>query len=57
MLFLCLIATLFTVIGCGSSTKIDPGTAAGTYSISVTGTAGTGSAQIQASVNVPVTVH
>ena len=58
MLLLAITAVLFTGIGCGSSTSIaDPGTAAGTYTVVVTGTAGTGSSQFQTSVNVPITVQ
>ncbi|MGA7520857.1 MAG: multicopper oxidase domain-containing protein [Acidobacteriaceae bacterium] len=58
---LCVLAILavgLTIVGCGGgSTKTDPGTAAGTYTVVVTGTAGTGSSQYQTSVNVPVTIQ
>lgn len=47
----------FTVIGCGGSARIDPGTAKGTYIVVVTGTAGSGSSQYQTSVNVPITIQ
>ena len=51
------LAIVFTVIGCGGSTKIDPGTAKGTYVVVVTGMAGSSSGQSQASVNVPITIQ
>jgi FtsP/CotA-like multicopper oxidase with cupredoxin domain len=54
---LALLAIVFTAIGCGGSTKIDPGTAKGAYTIVVTGTAGSGSGQSQSSVNVPITIQ
>lgn len=58
---ICILAVLaiaFTLIGCGGgSAKTDPGTAAGTYTVVVTGTAGSGSSQYQTSVNVPITVQ
>jgi FtsP/CotA-like multicopper oxidase with cupredoxin domain len=58
MLVLTLMAVLFTVIGCGGgSAKTDPGTPKGTYTVVVTGTAGSGSALSQTSVNVPITVQ
>jgi hypothetical protein len=46
-----------TVIGCGSTAKTDQGTPKGTYTVVVTGTAGSGTAQSQTSVNVPVTIQ
>jgi len=57
MLLLACGAILCTAIGCGSAAKTDPGTAAGTYTVVVTGTATSGSAQVQASVNVPITIQ
>jgi FtsP/CotA-like multicopper oxidase with cupredoxin domain len=58
MLVLTLMAVLFTVIGCGGgSAKTDPGTPRGTYTVVVTGIAGTGSALTQTSVNVPITIQ
>jgi FtsP/CotA-like multicopper oxidase with cupredoxin domain len=57
MLALAFAAVLVIVIGCGSSAKTDPGTAQGTYNMLVTGTAGSGSAQYQASVSVPITIQ
>jgi FtsP/CotA-like multicopper oxidase with cupredoxin domain len=48
---------VFTVIGCGSPAKTDPGTAKGTYIVVVTGTTGTGSAQYQTGLNVPITIR
>ena len=57
MLALGFVAVLFSAIGCGSSPKTDPGTAKGTYTVIVTGAAGSGSAQYQASVNVPITIQ
>jgi len=57
MIVLAFLATVFAVIGCGSTTKTDPGTAKGTYTVVVTGTAGSGTSQAQASVNVPITIQ
>ncbi len=55
---LSLMAVALMQIGCGGTTsKADPGTSAGTYTVVVTGTAGTGTTQYQASVNVPITVQ
>jgi FtsP/CotA-like multicopper oxidase with cupredoxin domain len=54
---LAVLAIAFTVLGCGGSAKIDPGTAKGTYTVIVTGTAGNGSSQYQATVNVPITIQ
>ena len=51
------LAILFTVAGCGGSAKTDPGTTQGTYMVTVTGTAGSGSSQAQTSVNVPITIQ
>jgi FtsP/CotA-like multicopper oxidase with cupredoxin domain len=56
-LFLSLLATLFTVIGCGGAAKTDPGTPKGTYMVVVTGAAGSGSALSQTSVSVPITIQ
>jgi FtsP/CotA-like multicopper oxidase with cupredoxin domain len=57
VLGLAFIAIVFTALGCGSATQVDPGTAKGSYSVVVTGTAGTGSTQYQASINVPITIN
>ena len=58
MLLLAMTAVLLTGIGCGgSAAKSDPGTAAGTYTVIVTGTSGSGSSLSQSSVNVPVTLQ
>jgi FtsP/CotA-like multicopper oxidase with cupredoxin domain len=58
VLVLGFVAIVFTVIGCsGSAAKTDPGTAKGSYTVVVTGTAGTGSSQYQTSVNVPITIQ
>jgi hypothetical protein len=54
---LSLLAIVITVIGCGGATRIDPGTAKGTYTVVVTGTAGSGASLYQSSVNVPITVQ
>jgi FtsP/CotA-like multicopper oxidase with cupredoxin domain len=54
---LAFLAIVFTAIGCGGTTKTDPGTAKGTYTVVVTGAAGTGSSQYQASVSVPITIQ
>ena len=50
-------AMLTAAIGCGGTTKTDPGTAKGAYTVIVTGTSGTGSSQIQTTVNVPITIQ
>ena len=53
-----LLAVAFTIIGCsGGAAKTDPGTVKGTYTIVVTGTAGSGASQYQSSVNVPITIQ
>jgi FtsP/CotA-like multicopper oxidase with cupredoxin domain len=57
MLLLSFMAILFTAIGCGGPGKTDPGSAKGTYTVVVTGTAGSGSAPSQTSVNVPITIQ
>ena len=51
------LAILFTVIGCSSNAKVDPGTPRGTYTVVVTGTAGSGPSLSQISVNVPITIQ
>jgi peptidoglycan/LPS O-acetylase OafA/YrhL len=56
LLILLAVAIVSTVVGCGSPAKIDPGTAKGTYTVVVAGTAGSGSLQYQASVNVPISI-
>ncbi len=48
---------IFTAAGCGSSPSIDPGSAKGNYVVVVTGTAGSGGSQSQASVDVPITIQ
>jgi hypothetical protein len=57
MLVLVLTTALFMAIGCGGSAKIDPGTPKGTFTVVVTGTAGSGSAQYQTTANVPITLQ
>ena len=57
MLVLTLMAVLFTVIGCGGTAQTDPGTPKGTYTVVVTGTAGSGSTLSQTSVNVLITIQ
>jgi Bacterial Ig-like domain (group 3) len=57
MISLTFLAILFSVIGCGGTAKIDPGTPKGTYNVVVTGTAGSGSSLSQTSVNVPITIQ
>jgi FtsP/CotA-like multicopper oxidase with cupredoxin domain len=54
---LAFVASAFTIAGCGGQSATDPGTAKGAYTVIVTGTAGSGSSQYQASVNVPVTIQ
>jgi FtsP/CotA-like multicopper oxidase with cupredoxin domain len=58
LLVLFSMAFLFGAIGCSGAVKTgtDPGTTKGTYMVVVTGTSGSGAAQYQASVNVPITV-
>jgi len=48
---------ILMAVGCSGAAKIDPGTAKGSYVVVVTGTAGSGSAQYQSSVNVPITIQ
>jgi ABC-type glycerol-3-phosphate transport system substrate-binding protein len=55
-MFLLLFTAVF-LLGCGGTAATDPGTSKGTYTVVVTATASNGSAQDQASVNVPVTVQ
>ena len=60
MIVLAFMAIVFTAIGCSGTTKIDPGTAKGTYNVVVMGSAGSsgnGSGQYQTSVNVPITIQ
>ena len=57
MVVLAGMAILFTFIGCGNTTKTDPGTPKGTYTVMVTATAGSGASQLQATVDVPVTIQ
>jgi hypothetical protein len=57
LLAVAFIALVFTILGCGSATKLDPGTAKGSYSVVVTGTAGSGSTEYQASTNVSITIE
>jgi FtsP/CotA-like multicopper oxidase with cupredoxin domain len=57
MIALTFLAILFTVIGCGSTATIDPGTPKGTYTVVVTGTAGSGPSLSQTSVNIPITIQ
>jgi hypothetical protein len=59
LLILFSMSFLFGAIGCSSAAKAvtDPGTTKGTYMVVVTGTAGSGTVQYQASVNVPITVN
>jgi FtsP/CotA-like multicopper oxidase with cupredoxin domain len=55
---LAILAIAFTVIGCGgSSSKTDPGTTKGTYTVVVSGTAGSGSSAYQTSVDIPITIQ
>jgi FtsP/CotA-like multicopper oxidase with cupredoxin domain len=58
MLTLAFLAATFTLMGCGSGTaKTDPGTAKGTYTVVVTGTTGSDSAQYQCTVNIPIAIQ
>jgi FtsP/CotA-like multicopper oxidase with cupredoxin domain len=54
---LAILAIAFTAAGCGGSTKTDPGTSKGIYTVVVTGTASSGSSQSQTSVNVPILIQ
>jgi FtsP/CotA-like multicopper oxidase with cupredoxin domain len=56
LLALAFIAIFFMALGCGSATKLDPGTAKGSYKLVATGTSGSGSTQSQATVNIPITI-
>jgi FtsP/CotA-like multicopper oxidase with cupredoxin domain len=55
--FLGLLSIIFVIAACGGSARTDPGTTKGTYTVVVTGTAGSGSTAYQSSVNVPVTIQ
>jgi hypothetical protein len=55
--FLGLLSIVLVIAACGGSARTDPGTAKGTYTVVVTGTAGSGSTAYQSSVNVPITVQ
>ena len=58
LLLLMPLAALALTTGCSSgAAKLDPGSAKGTYVVVVTGSSGTGAAQVQSSVNVPVTLQ
>jgi FtsP/CotA-like multicopper oxidase with cupredoxin domain len=57
LLALALIAIISAALGCGGATKLDPGTAKGSYIVVVTGMSGSGSTQYQTSVNVPITIN
>ena len=54
---LVLLAAGFTLAGCGSTAKTDPGSAKGTYSVVVQGTTGSGASQYQSSISVPITIQ
>ena len=54
---LAFMAIALSAIGCGGAAKMDPGTPAGTYTVVVSGTAGTGSGQSQTSVAVPISIQ
>ncbi len=54
---LAILASSFTIIGCGGSGKTDPGTAKGTYMVVVSATAGSGSGAYQTSISVPITIQ
>jgi hypothetical protein len=56
-LLLAALALVFSAVGCGAATKLDPGTAKGSYLVAVTGTAGSGATQYQATANIPITIH
>jgi hypothetical protein len=56
-LALAFFALVFTAIGCGGATGLDPGTAKGSYIVVVTDTSGSGLTQSQTSVNLPTTIH
>jgi hypothetical protein len=57
MILLTLTCIFLTAIGCGGTAQTNPGTAKGTYTVVVTGIAGSGSSQYQTSVNVPITIQ
>jgi FtsP/CotA-like multicopper oxidase with cupredoxin domain len=54
---LTLVCIVFGVNGCGGAGQTDPGTTKGSYTVVVTGTAGSGPSHYQTSVNVPVTIQ
>jgi major membrane immunogen (membrane-anchored lipoprotein) len=51
------IAISSLIAGCSGSPATDSGTTKGTYVVVVIATSGSGSSQIQASVNVPITIQ
>ena len=57
MLLLAMLAVAFPLVGCGGTTKTDPGTAPGTYIVVVTGVGGSGSSPYQTTTNVPITIQ
>jgi len=58
MLTLAMLGAGFTFMGCGSgTTRTDPGTAKGTYTVVVTGATSSGTSLFQNSVNVPITIQ
>ncbi|AXC12864.1 Multicopper oxidase [Acidisarcina polymorpha] len=57
LLGIAFLAATFSVLGCGGAAKIDPGTAKGSYTVVVTGTAGSGAAQYQTGVDVPINIQ
>ena len=57
MLGFVVLAILSFAAGCGGGGKSDPGTPAGTYSVVVTATSGSGASQIQHTIVAPMTVQ
>jgi FtsP/CotA-like multicopper oxidase with cupredoxin domain len=54
---LAIFTIVFTLVSCNGAAKTDPGTPKGSYTVVVTGTAGTGSSQYETTVNVPITIQ
>jgi hypothetical protein len=57
ILSLVLLSVGFALLGCGSTAKVDSGSAKGTYSVLVQGVTGSGASQFKSSIQVPVTIQ
>jgi FtsP/CotA-like multicopper oxidase with cupredoxin domain len=57
LVLVCMAIVFMSLSGCSGAAKTDPGTAKGTYTVVVTGIAGSGTSPSQTSVDVPITVQ